>query len=169
MKISDADSVFKVAQENELSFWSEDDYKNEAIRADTVTQIAEINGEIIGFIVMRLIICESRDYSNFKSNLNSATTDSETKNKLLGKNEGDIFNFAVKKDFQRLGIGSILLRNTLGLIDAGQTPFKMWLEVRESNMRAINFYRAHNFEVIYRRKNFYANPVEDALVMKLDL
>jgi ribosomal-protein-alanine N-acetyltransferase len=45
----------------------------------------------------------------------------------------------------------------------------VWLEVRASNAAAIEFYNSFGFSQVSRRKNFYAAPVEDALVMAANL
>jgi ribosomal-protein-alanine N-acetyltransferase len=39
------------------------------------------------------------------------------------------------------------------------------LEVRASNQSAIGLYLKHGFEEVGRRKNFYADPQEDAIIM----
>ena len=43
------------------------------------------------------------------------------------------------------------------------------LEVRESNDSARRLYDAHGFVVVGRRKNYYQDDREDAVVMTLDL
>jgi ribosomal-protein-alanine N-acetyltransferase len=42
---------------------------------------------------------------------------------------------------------------------------RVTLEVRESNQIARNFYYRNHFIDIAIRKNYYRNPVEDAIVM----
>ena len=39
------------------------------------------------------------------------------------------------------------------------------LEVRESNMPAIRFYEKFDFKRVGLRKNYYKNPMENALLM----
>lgn len=46
---------------------------------------------------------------------------------------------------------------------------ELWLEVRVSNAPAISLYRALGFEETGRRAAYYSNPVEDALLMHLQL
>ena len=43
------------------------------------------------------------------------------------------------------------------------------LEVRESNKVAINFYKKNNFKEISIRKNYYSEPTENAIIMKLEV
>jgi ribosomal-protein-alanine N-acetyltransferase len=45
----------------------------------------------------------------------------------------------------------------------------VWLEVRESNHKAIAFYVKNGFEQVQTRPNFYENPREAALLMRLKL
>ena len=44
-----------------------------------------------------------------------------------------------------------------------------FLEVRESNLSAINFYKKNNFKQISIRKKYYSEPTEDAIIMKLEV
>ena len=45
----------------------------------------------------------------------------------------------------------------------------IFLEVRESNQTAINFYKKNNFKEIRIRKNYYLEPTENAIIMKLEV
>ena len=45
----------------------------------------------------------------------------------------------------------------------------IFLEVRESNQTAINFYKKNNFKEISIRKNYYSEPTENAIIMKLEV
>ena len=45
----------------------------------------------------------------------------------------------------------------------------IFLEVRESNERAINFYKKNNFKQISIRKGYYSDPTEDAIIMKMEV
>ena len=44
----------------------------------------------------------------------------------------------------------------------------IFLEVRESNKKAINFYKKNNFKQISIRKGYYSDPTEDAIIMKME-
>ena len=45
----------------------------------------------------------------------------------------------------------------------------IFLEVRESNKIAINFYKKNKFKEISIRKNYYSKPNENAIIMKLEV
>lgn len=78
--------------------------------------------------------------------------------------EGYISNIAVAPESRRLGIADALLSALIDFGRAGGLSF-LTLEVREHNAPAISLYSKHGFEVVGRRKNYYQNPREDALLM----
>ena len=45
----------------------------------------------------------------------------------------------------------------------------IFLEVIESNQVAINFYKKNKFKEISVRKNYYSEPTENAIIMKLEV
>ena len=45
----------------------------------------------------------------------------------------------------------------------------IFLEVRERNQTAINFYKKNKFKEISIRKNYYSKPAENAIIMKLEV
>ena len=46
---------------------------------------------------------------------------------------------------------------------------EVFLEVRVSNVGAQKLYHRYGFEEVGRRRNYYLEPVEDALVMRREL
>ena len=76
--------------------------------------------------------------------------------------EGYITNVAVGPFFRRQGIASALMEELLKKLD--KLSF-ISLEVRESNLAAINLYTSLGFKEEGKRKNFYDAPKEDALIM----
>jgi len=81
------------------------------------------------------------------------------------EDELHILNICVAGPYQRQGIGSQLLIHALGL-KRDQEIETIFLEVRHSNDAALKLYEKFGFEVLYRRKNYYASGA-DALVMRL--
>ena len=79
--------------------------------------------------------------------------------------ETDMMNVAVHPDFRRRGIAEALVT---GLVEALKTKGShcLTLEVRASNGPAIALYEKLGFSEIGRRKNYYRNPREDALILR---
>ena len=44
---------------------------------------------------------------------------------------------------------------------------KIWLEVKENNFSAINFYKKNNFKNIYLRRNYYKNGISAIIFEKI--
>ena len=79
--------------------------------------------------------------------------------------ETDMMNVAVHPDFRRKGIAEALVN---GLVEHLKTMGShcLTLEVRASNVPAISLYEKLGFSEIGRRKNYYRNPREDALILR---
>ena len=82
--------------------------------------------------------------------------------------EGYIYNIAVRKDFRGQKIGQNIIKNLIYYSLEKDLEF-LSLEVRESNIPAVNLYKKMNFKILGKRKSFYSNPKEDALIMTLFL
>ncbi len=74
-----------------------------------------------------------------------------------------IMNVAVDPDRRRRGIASALLDDLLRRIDGQGARFT--LEVRESNSGAIELYARYGFRAAGRRKRYYQDNGEDAVIM----
>jgi [ribosomal protein S18]-alanine N-acetyltransferase len=76
-----------------------------------------------------------------------------------------ITNIAVHPDLRRRGVGRALLSAVLD--DARQRALRMVvLEVRPSNVEARGLYESFGFRVVGRRRGYYYDTGEDALVME---
>lgn len=149
MSDSDIEQVKQIEKDCRNSPWSLLDYKNEIGRKDGLTFVIKKQSRVIGFALARLI----------------------TKPKvccLEYRTEIEIYNIAVKPDFQNQGVGQKLI-NQIVDCTASLESRDIWLEVRESNTKAINFYEKNEFIKVYKRKNLYTNPNEDGIVMKKSL
>ncbi len=81
--------------------------------------------------------------------------------------EGEIIAVAVKPTWRRDGNGKALVSKLIkSLWKVGAK--KIFLEVRFSNLGAIELYRRFGFTVVATRKDYYTSPVEDAYVMVLE-
>ena len=82
--------------------------------------------------------------------------------------EGYINNVAVRPDCRRQGVAGQLLQVFLNFARGNRLSF-LTLEVRASNYAAIALYGSRGFRGTGRRRNYYENPREDAIIMTLDL
>ena len=79
--------------------------------------------------------------------------------------ESDVMNVAVHPDFRRRGMAEALVNALVAELKAMDSHC-LTLEVRASNVPAIALYEKLGFSEIGRRKNYYRNPKEDALIMR---
>ncbi|WP_368251490.1 ribosomal protein S18-alanine N-acetyltransferase [Enterococcus sp. 2201sp1_2201st1_B8_2201SCRN_220225] len=79
--------------------------------------------------------------------------------------EVEITNLGVHPNWSRQGVAKALLATLFENVASNQELTKVFLEVRLSNEAAQKLYIASGFEVISRRKHYYENPPEDALIM----
>lgn len=82
--------------------------------------------------------------------------------------EAEILNLAVDPDRRREGIGDRLMAAAIGYAQDREIE-TLFLEVRESNLAAQSLYRKVGFMDLGRRKRYYRNPTEDAIMMILPL
>lgn len=77
--------------------------------------------------------------------------------------EGYINNVAVAEAYRRQGVADELIA---AFVRFGQAKLAfLTLEVRDSNAPAIALYAKHGFAEAGRRKNYYDDPKEDAILM----
>ena len=72
-------------------------------------------------------------------------------------------NVAIDPDHRRQGIASALLDELLAEIDDPAARYT--LEVRQSNLGAIRLYERYGFRSAGRRRRYYQDNGEDALIM----
>ena len=137
--------VCQIEDLSSLSAWGWDAYHHELqSRGDSIMLVARIDStfheyELAGFIVARTIADELH-----------------------------VNNVAVRHEFRGRGIGSMLLQTSLEEGRKRKARVAQ-LEVRAGNEAAQKLYRRCGFEVVGRRRSYYREPVEDALLMSLSL
>ena len=81
--------------------------------------------------------------------------------RTVAADEREILNLAVVPDFRRKGVARALLDSTLRAFRGC-----VFLEVRESNGVAQEFYKSLGFKELSKRQGYYDSPPETAIVMK---
>jgi ribosomal-protein-alanine N-acetyltransferase len=141
MSAHDLLEVVEIEEASGLSRWGWDSYHTELERADAIMFVArrvapDTEGKYLyGFVAAR-----------------------------LSAGELHINNIGVREDVRQRGLGSELLRLALARA-ATQGAREAFLEVRAGNVAAQALYGRQGFEVVGRRRNYYQQPTEDALVM----
>ena len=141
MTPNDVPRILEIQLACGLEGWSAEDYGSEIYRTDSFNVTATMSGETVGYLIGRLIQAEWC---------------------------GELYNIGVDPRFRRNKIGNALLEEFVDFC-ASENMKKIYLEVRESNKTAIQFYLKNNFVVLSKRKNFYTNPTEDAILMIKEL
>ena len=79
----------------------------------------------------------------------------------LAAGESEILNLAVATEHRRQGVARALIQSCL-------SDFRgdVFLEVRESNLAAKEFYKSLGFEEFIVRPQYYSQPSESGIVMK---
>lgn len=139
--------LIRIGEETNLSPWSAQSYLDELRNpASILLRLVSDDNETIGFIVGRKII--------------GALEKAE--------NEAEIYNIAVVEPERSKGCGQRLF-DAFAAICRRDGVVNIWLEVRESNQKALRFYERNGFARVQARTHFYANPREHAILMRLIL
>ena len=82
--------------------------------------------------------------------------------------EATITNIVIAKDYQGKGLAQRLWQ--MALYDLKQKEVKViFLEVRKSNTRAQYLYEILGFEAFHTRRDYYKDPMEDAIEYRLEI
>lgn len=79
--------------------------------------------------------------------------------------ELNIYKIGVNKPFQGQGFGRQIFQKMLNTAKQSGCV-KAYLELRKSNITALNFYKSFNFIIRTERKKYYQQPEEDAILME---
>ena len=134
-----AEHVVQVAELEKICFsmpWSKNSIASELNNIYALWLVAEDNGAVVGYIGSQ-----------------------------FSHPEADVMNVAVTPDHRREGIAEVLVDSLImELKRIGCSS--LTLEVRASNDPAIGLYQKIGFHEVGRRKNYYRNPKEDALILR---
>ncbi|MDC9727047.1 MAG: ribosomal protein S18-alanine N-acetyltransferase [Candidatus Thioglobus sp.] len=136
--IQDLDQILRIEQRAYSQPWSEQKFVDSFNHADIDIQLATQDQMVIGY-------CLTLPSLEFV----------------------DVLNICIDPDYQQQGLGRQLLDN-LCKQHKGSARKAIMLEVRESNIVAINFYQSYGFKQIDIRKKYYSNG-EDAKILRLQI
>jgi len=139
MRPTDLAEVMHIERRSFSAPWEESTFRGLLRRPSATLLVAEVEGDVCGYSVM-----------------------------WFAADEGELGDIAVMPELRGTGIGRTLLREGIS-IAAGRGTRSLFLEVRESNDVARRLYATVGFHVVGVRKRYYTEPVEDAIVMMLDL
>jgi ribosomal-protein-alanine N-acetyltransferase len=115
--------------------WSKNSIHDELQKETGINLVAVCDNRVLGYIFMYIVL-----------------------------DEGFITNLAVADGVRNCGVGSFLVRGILQQA-VSSNLCSATLEVRESNAAALTVYQNCGFVAVGRRKAFYSNPCEDAVLM----
>lgn len=138
MTVEDVPAVVALDQKSFSLPWPERSFRFELTdNPASRCWVADLDGNVIGMVVVWLIV-----------------------------DEAHVATLATHPDFRRQGIGKRLLSHALlNLIQEGARS--SFLEVRESNIPAQEMYRKFGYEESGRRRRYYRDNDEDAILMNL--
>ena len=89
----------------------------------------------------------------------------------LAADEAEIISIGVALDWQRFGVGAMLVEGLARACRRGDAR-RLFLEVASDNEAALQLYASLNFKEVGRRKGYYqrsGGPPLDAIMLALDL
>lgn len=119
--------------------WKEEDFLHCLRQRNCIGMVAEYEGRVVGFMIYE-----------------------------VPKNRIHLLNIATAPDFQRQGVARQMVQKLVGKL-ANQRRSRIVLEVRETNLPALVFFRSLGFRAVIVLKNFYDEMDEDAYVMQYRL
>lgn len=147
VETSNISDLIRIGEEVNLSPWTAQNYLEELKHPTSLMyRLADDENRTIGMVIGRII----------EGGAIEPTI------------EAEIYNIAVVPSAQQRGLGQLLLDYFIERVKQHDGVI-IWLEVRESNEKAISFYKKNGFERVQTRNHFYNNPREHALLMRLSL
>lgn len=116
--------------------WSEATFRGLLRRSDADLYVAQVGARVVGYTAFWCVM-----------------------------DQGELGNVSVAPPWRRKGIGQSLVETVIARA-ADRGVREVYLEVRVSNTGAQKLYYTYGFEEVGRRRNYYMDPMEDALVMR---
>jgi ribosomal-protein-alanine N-acetyltransferase len=116
--------------------WKEEDFTRCLQQRNCIGMVAEYDGRVVGFMIYE-----------------------------VPKNRIHLLNIATSPEFRHFGVARQMVQKLIGKL-ANQRRTKIVLEVRETNLPALLFFRTLGFRATVVLRNFYEKMNEDAYVMQ---
>ena len=132
---ADIEKIIEIENESITPAWTHGMLLSEMYRDDAHFELACEGSKVWGFFILREISGES-----------------------------ELLQIAVAKTSRRRGIGGGLMEACLAVALKNGIS-QVYLEVRSKNEAAISMYEKHGFIKAGRRKSYYTQPEDDAIIM----
>ena len=139
LRPEDVAEVLAIEKASFTTPWSEILFMNEIFKPRSLPKAAMIEEKLVGYICANYLL-----------------------------DEGHILNVTVNPDFRKQGVASRLVQYMIDLLNK-EGCLTIFLEVRISNEAALKMYEKAGFRIISARKAYYTLPIEDAVIMSLQL
>lgn len=136
MVASDIGAVVAIEKASYSVPWSETTFRGLLRRRDAELVVAANGETVIGFAVLWCVL-----------------------------DQAELGNVAVSRQWRGRGVGELLVVEMVRRA-ARRSVSEIFLEVRPSNTVARRLYERLGFSMVGRRRNYYQEPVEDALVLR---
>jgi len=135
MTTEDADAVAEIEERSFAMPWKRDDFWREAQNELATYIVGELDGKIVAYA-----------------------------GAWVSFNQAEVMSVAVIPELRGQGVGTILFGELIQAVKArGATAIT--LEVRPSNTAAIKLYQSFGLRSVGRRRGYYLDNGEDALIM----
>ena len=135
MTTDDADAVADLEEKSFAMPWSRENFWREAQNELATYIVGEIGGKIVAYA-----------------------------GAWVSFNQAEVMSVAVDPEFRGQGLGTLLFGELINAVKA-RGASAITLEVRPSNIAAIKLYKNFGLKSVGRRKGYYLDNGEDALIM----
>ncbi len=139
MTEEDVASVIAIEKASFSLPWSEISFVKELYKPRSIAKVAVADDAVVGYVCADFVL-----------------------------DEAHILDLAVHPDYRKRGIAAALVDETIRELKMNECRF-VFLEVRASNSAAIKLYKSFGFRVAGNRRDYYVAPVEDAVIMMLEV